>query len=130
MNGMSPQLQNQITQFQQVQQQLQTTTTQKVQMQTQQKEMERTIEELNKATGDVYRTAGALLIKVDDKEALKADLEESLETLEIRIKGLERQEQALREKFEVLQEAINRAMGNGPAPQQANRRALDEEDDE
>ncbi len=127
MNGMSPQLQNQITQLQQVQQQLQTTNTQKVQMQSQQREMQRTVEELDKATGDVYKTAGALLIKVDDKAALKADLEDSLETLEIRIKGLERQEQSLRERFEVLQETINRAMGNAPAPQASN---LDEEDEE
>lgn len=129
MNGMSPQLQNQINQFQQVQQQLQTTTSQKVQMQAQQKEMQRTVEELSKATGDVYKTAGALLIKVDDKEAVKADLEESLETLEIRIKGLERQEQSLRERFEVLQDAINRAMGNAPA-QAPSRRSDDEDDDE
>ena len=115
MNGMSPQLQNQITQYQQVQQQLQATATQKVQMQSQQKEMQRSLEELNKSTGDVYKTAGALLIKVDDKEAVKADLEESLETLEIRIKSLARQEQSLRERFEVLQDSINRAMGNAPA---------------
>ncbi len=127
MNGMSPQLQNQITQLQQVQQQLQTTSAQRSQMQVQLKEMQRTIEELDKSTGDVYKTAGALLIKVDDKAALNADLEDSLETLEIRIKGLERQEQSLRERFEVLQETINRAMGNAPAPQASN---LDEEDEE
>ncbi len=125
MNGMSPQLQNQITQFQQVQQQLQATTSQKVQMQAQLKEMQRTVEELGKATGTVYKTAGALLIQVDDKDSLKADLEERVETLEIRIRGLERQEQSLREKFEVLQDTINRAMGNGPAP-----RRSDEDEDE
>ena len=127
MNGMSPQLQNQITQYQQVQQQLQATATQKVQMQSQQKEMQRSLEELNKSTGDVYKTAGALLIKVDDKEAVKADLEESLETLGIRIKSLERQEQSLRERYEVLQDAINRAMGNAPAAPQASRLDEDEE---
>lgn len=128
MNGMSPQLQNQITQLQQVQQQLQTTSAQKSQMQVQLKEMQRTIEELDKSTGDVYKTAGALLIKVDDKAALKADLEESVETLEIRVKSLDRQEQSLRERYEVLQDAINRAMGNAPATPQASR--LDDEDDE
>ena len=115
MNGMSPQLQNQIAQYQQTQQQLQTVTTQKVQMQAQLKEMQRTVEELGKASGDVYKTAGSLLIKVDDKDSLKADLEESVETLEIRIKGLERQESALRENFQNLQNAINTAMGKAPA---------------
>ena len=124
MNGMSPQLQNQITQLQQVQQQLQTTSAQRSQMQVQLKEMQRTIEELDKSTGDVYKTAGALLIKVDDKAALKADIEE---TLEIRVKSLERQEQSLRERYEVLQDAINRAMGNAPAAPQASRLDEDEE---
>ena len=126
MNGISPQLQNQITQFQQVQQQLQATSTQRMQMATQLKEMQRTVEELDKATGDVYKTAGALLIKVDDKAAVKADLEESIETLEIRVKSLERQETSLRERYEVLQDAINRAMGNAPAPQASK---LDEDDE-
>ena len=71
MNGISPQLQNQIAQYQQVQQQLQNVTTQKVQMQAQQKELQRTIVELDKAAGDVYKNVGVLLIKVDDKAALK-----------------------------------------------------------
>ena len=119
MNGMSPQLQNQIAQYQQTQQQLQTVTTQKLQMQSQLKEMQRTLEELNKATGDVYKTAGSLLIKVDDKDALKADLEETTETLEIRIKGLERQETALQTNFQNLQNAINSAMGKA-APKAQN----------
>ena len=119
MNGMSPQLQNQIAQYQQTQQQLQTVTAQKLQMQSQLKEMQRTLEELGKATGDVYKTAGSLLIKVDDKDALKADLEETTETLEIRIKGLERQETALQTNFQNLQNAINNAMGKA-APKAQN----------
>jgi prefoldin beta subunit len=111
MNNISPQLQNQIAQFQQTQQQLQAVSTQKIQMEAQRKEMERTSAELVKATGDVYKSSGSLLIKVDDKEKLKADLEESLETIEIRIKSFERQEKALRDKYESLQETINKAMG-------------------
>ncbi|MCQ2070697.1 MAG: prefoldin subunit beta [archaeon] len=128
MNGMSPQLQNQITQYQQVQQQLQNTTAQKMQMQTQLREMQRTVEELGKATGDVYKNVGSLLIKVDDKASLTADLEESIETMEIRVKGLERQETSLREKYEVLQDTINRAMGNAPAPRPAPQSDDEEED--
>ncbi len=116
MNGISPQLQNQITQYQQVQQQLQTVMTQKSQMESQQRELQRTVDELSKSEGDVYRNVGMLLIKVSDKAALKDELEESLETLGIRIRGLERQEKDLREKYEVLGDAINRAMGNAPAP--------------
>jgi len=112
MNNLSPQLQNQIAQFQQVQQQLQTVSTQKIQMDAQKKEIERTISELEKASGDVYKNVGSLLMKADDKDALKIELQESVETLDIRIKALERQEKTLREKFQNLQETINKAMGH------------------
>ncbi len=117
MNGISPQLQNQITQYQQAQQQLQAVTTQKLQMEAQKREMTRTSEELAKSSGDVYKNVGSLLVKVDDRKALEADLAESLETLEIRIKGLDRQEKSLRERYESLHEAINKAMGSMPSPE-------------
>lgn len=111
MNDISPQLQNQIAQYQQVQQQLQALTTQKFQMDTQKREMQRTIEELDKATGEVYKNVGSLLIKVDDKEATKKEILDAIETTEIRIKSIERQEKTLREKSDSLQAAINKAYG-------------------
>lgn len=115
MNGISPQLQNQITQFQQVQQQLQNVSTQKVQMEAQLRELQRTLEELGKANGDVYKNVGSLLIKVDDKDALKLDIEDSMETMDVRVKGLDRQEKSLREKYQSLQDTLNKAMGNTAA---------------
>ena len=111
MNSISPQLQNQIAQFQQLQQQLQAVTSQKIQMEAQMKEIERTIEELDKATGDVYKNVESLMIKVNDKEPVKMELEESKETLEVRIKSMERQEKNLREKYTEMQNTINAAMG-------------------
>ncbi|MDR2865951.1 MAG: prefoldin subunit beta [Methanomassiliicoccaceae archaeon] len=112
MNNMSPQLQNQIAQFQQVQQQLQTVATQKMQMEAQKRELERTKEELSKSTGDVYKSVGSLLIKADNRETLLNEIEESMETMGIRIKALDRQEKGLREKFTSLQETINKQMGS------------------
>ena len=114
MNGISPQLQNQITQFQQVQQQLQAITAQRVQMDAQKRELVRTREELDKNTGAVYRNSGSLLIKVDDVDALKAEMDESLEMIGIRINSMERQENSLKEKYTTLQQTINAAMGNMP----------------
>ena len=111
MNNLSPQLQNQVVQFQQIQQQLQSVSSQKVQMDAQKKEVERTLEELEKAKGDVFRSVGSLLIKVDDKEALKTELTDAAETIDIRVKALDRQEKTLREKYQSLQETINKAMG-------------------
>lgn len=111
MNGISPQLQNQITQFQQTQQQLQAVSTQRIQMEGQKRELQRTVDELAIAKGDIYKNVGALMVKVDDKDKLKADLEESLETMDIRVKGLERQEKSLRERYDALQDSINKAIG-------------------
>ena len=113
MNNMSPQLQNQIAQFQQVQQQLQATSNQKIQMEAQKKEMERTIDELGKSEGDVYKNVGSLLLKVKDKEEVKNDIQDSMETMEIRIKSLDRQEKGLREKYENLQAVIDKSLGHG-----------------
>jgi prefoldin beta subunit len=84
-------------------------------MEAQKRELERTSEELSKSKGDVYRNVGSLLVKVDNKDELKAEIEESLETTDIRVKGLERQEKSLREKYESLQETINKAMGQQSA---------------
>ena len=111
MNSISPQLQNQIAQFQQLQQQLQAVSSQKLQMDAQIKDIERTISELDKATGDVYKNVGSLMIKVDNKDSVKAELEEGKETMEVRVKSMERQEVALREKYESMQESLNKAMG-------------------
>lgn len=116
MNGISPQLQNQITQFQQAQQQLQNVTTQRIQMDAQKKEIERTLEELSKSDGDVYRNVGVILVKVTDREALVEELEDSKETIDIRIRSFERQEEGLRGKVKQLQDSINAAMGHAPAP--------------
>lgn len=113
MNNMSPQLQNQIAQFQQVQQQLQATSNQKIQMEAQKKEMERTVDELGKSEGDVYKNVGSLLLKVRDKEEVKNEILDSMETMDIRIKSLDRQEKGLREKYENLQAVINKSLSHG-----------------
>lgn len=110
MNNISPQLQNQIVQFQQLQQQLQAVSSQKIQMESQLKEIRKAIEELDKASGDIYRNVGSLMIKVDKKEALKMELEESVEMLEVRIKSMDRQEKNLCEKYSEMQTSIKTAM--------------------
>ena len=114
MKGIRPQIQNQTTQFQQVQQQLQAVSTQKIQMDAQKRELVRTKEELDKSTGAVYKSAGSLLIKGEDVNALKADVEEAIEMMDVRISSLERQENSLKERYTVLQQTINAAMGNMP----------------
>ncbi|MBE6527467.1 MAG: prefoldin subunit beta [Thermoplasmata archaeon] len=125
MNSISPQLQNQINQYQQLQQQLQAVTTQRMQMESQLKELKHTSEELAKAKGAVYRNVGGIMFEVTDKEGLAVELEDSVETMEIRVRGLKNQEASLKEKYEALGQSINAAMGNAPA----RRRDSDDEED-
>jgi prefoldin beta subunit len=99
-----PKLQNQIAQYQQVQQQLQMIMSQRNQYSLQLEEVERTIEELGKvaAGAPVYRNVGSLLIKVDKPEDLKKELDEMKDTLGIKVKSMERQENQLKERFSAL----------------------------
>src|SRR5512136_1740949 len=117
MNEISPKLQNQIAQFQQLQQQLQSVLSQKFRMEAQLRETQMTIDELNKAAEDVaiYRNVGSLLIKASDKSSVLKDVEDDKETLEIRIKALDRQEKALRDKYNTMQDQLSKALGQGPA---------------
>ena len=117
MDEISPKLQNQIAQFQQVQQQLQQIMSQKYRMEAQMREMEMTTEELKKAAADapVYKNVGSLMVMVKDKEALLHEIEDDKETTEVRVKSLDRQEKMLKDKYPVMQEQISRALGNAPA---------------
>jgi prefoldin beta subunit len=117
MNEMSPKLQNQIAQFQQLQQQLQAVLSQKFQMEAQLREVTNTLEELDKVTDEtpIYKNVGSLLIKANDKESVVKEIEDDKETLEIRVKTLNRQEKQMREKFQSMQEQLQKALGGAPA---------------
>jgi prefoldin beta subunit len=118
MNEISPKLQNQIAQFQQLQQQLQTVLSQKMQMEAQLRETENTLEELVNVTDDapIYKNVGSLLIKANDKESVVKEIEENKETLEIRVKTLNRQEKQMRERYQSLQDQLQKALGSAGAP--------------
>lgn len=120
MKEISPQLQNQIAQYQQLQNQLQVLGSQRVQLEAKLREIEQTLEELNKLSGDtpIYKSIGMLLVRQDDREALKKELEEHKETLTIRVKSLQKQEKALSERYEDLASKIQAALGTAPAAQQ------------
>lgn len=118
MNEISPKLQNQIAQFQQLQQQLQATMSQKFQMEAQLREVENTLEELGKVDDEtpIYKNVGALLIKATDKESVVQKMEDDKETLEVRVKTLNRQEKQMRERYQSLQEQLQKALGGAGAP--------------
>lgn len=109
---MSPKLQSQIAQYQQLQQQLQMVVAQKSQYSLQLEEVERALEELGKTKGEtpVYRSVGALLIRVEKPEELKKELEEARDTLGIKVKSMERQETQLKERFNGLRTELTKAL--------------------
>ncbi|TLZ61313.1 MAG: prefoldin subunit beta [Methanobacteriota archaeon] len=112
---MSPQLQNQIQQYQQLQQQLQVLGSQRIQLEAKLREIDNTLEELGKLPDDstVYKSIGVLLVRADDRDALKKELDDHKETLTIRVKSIQKQEKALGERYEDLQKKIQAALG-GP----------------
>jgi prefoldin beta subunit len=122
MKELSPQLQNQIAQYQQLQNQLQVLGSQRVQIEAKLREIEQTLEELNKLSGDtpVYKSIGMILVRQEDREALKKELEEHKETLTIRVKSLQKQEKALSERYEDLAAKIQAALGTAPAAAESN----------
>jgi prefoldin beta subunit len=118
MNDIPPKLQNQIAQFQALQQQLQSVLSQKFRMESQLREVQMTEDELNKSPENVtiYRNVGSLLIKASDKGVILKEVVDDKETLEVRIKTLDRQEKSLREKYQTMQEQLNKALGAGAVP--------------
>jgi len=105
-------IQNQIMQYQQLQQQLQMITSQRMQISAQLEEVKATIEELDKVKKGtaVYRVTGSILVKVSDLAGLKKELDEQKETASVKVTSLERQEKQLKERFINLQQEITKAM--------------------
>ena len=78
-------IQNQLNQFQQLQQQAQAVSMQVQNVEIQIQETEKALEELKKTdeNTEVFKQAGTLLIKVEYADAL-AEMEDKLETLQLR----------------------------------------------
>ncbi len=116
MKELPPQVQNQLAQFQQLQQQLQVLASQRLQLEAKLREVTGTLEELEKVSAEtpVYRSTGALLLRVEDRAALKKDLEDQKETLGIRVNTIKKQEKSLGERYEQLQAKLSEALEGGP----------------
>ena len=80
------------------------------QMEFQLKETDHTIDELGKTSEGtpVYRSAGGVLIRVEDRDALVKELETNKETMDIRLKSLRRQEEELKKKLRELEADLTR----------------------
>lgn len=113
-----PQLQDQLAQLQNLQQQLQVAAQQRQQIEYQVKESQRALEELENVAADtpVYRSVGSLLVKTPGRDAVKKQLADEIETLQVRLKGFEKQEGRIKEKATELQSKLQAAVKNLQAP--------------
>ena len=104
-------IQNQLNQFQQLQQQAQAVTMQVQNVEIQIQETEKALEELKKTddSTEVFKQAGTLLIKVEYADAL-SEMEDKLETLQLRKQTMSRQEERVLKKLEEMQATIQNAM--------------------
>ena len=100
----TPEAQQILIDLQTFQQQMQTVLIQKESLNLQSIEIEKALEELKKATTeDVYKAVGPILIKSTKKD-LEEELGERKETLELRLKSLQKQEDRLKERLKESQE--------------------------
>ncbi|MBI4177478.1 MAG: prefoldin subunit beta [Candidatus Aenigmarchaeota archaeon] len=111
----SEEVRGMIMQFQAYQQQSQMITGQKDATKAQIIEIDRTLEELEKA-GDreIYKSVGPILIKTTGEE-MKKELSEKKEMLGLRLKTMDSEDKKTREKIKDLQEKIQGSLSKKQA---------------
>jgi prefoldin beta subunit len=116
-------LQNDIKQFQRLQQELGAIQQQRLQIDLRVRELGHTVEELKTLPDEsvVYRPIGGLLVRAKTKKEVEELLTEDKETLEVRLKAIERQENHLKERYTTMQQELTQALqaqglSAGPAP--------------
>ena len=105
-------LQNDIKQFQRLQQELGAVQQQRLQIDLKVREVSHTLEELKTVPEDatIYRPIGGLLVKAKGRKEVEDLLTEEKETAEVRLKAIERQENHLRERYTTLQQELTQAL--------------------
>lgn len=105
-------LQNDLKQFQRLQQELGGVQQQRMQLDLRLREITHTLEELKGLAEDavIYRTIGGLLVRSQGRKEVETLLSDEKETLEIRQKGVERQEGHLKERYTTMQQELTQAL--------------------
>ena len=121
MEKLPPELQNQLVQLQQFQQQLEVIAQQRQALQLKLGETQHALEELRKTKKNlpVYKSAGPILMRIESKESVIGELQSDAETLEIRVKTLEKQEGHLKERTNILESKVRNALNLSGGPKVA-----------
>lgn len=105
-------LQNDLKQFQRLQQELGAVQQQRLQLDLRLREIGHTLEELKTVPEEatVYRPIGGLLVKAKSRKEVEDLLSEEKETLEVRQKAVERQENHLKERYTTMQADLSQQL--------------------
>ncbi len=105
-------LQNDLKQFQRLQQDLTTVAQQRLQIDLKLREVAHTLDELKTIAEEatIYRPIGGLLVKAKGRKEVDELLTEEKETLEVRLKAIERQENHLKERYTTMQKELSDAL--------------------
>ncbi len=111
-------LQNDIRQFQRLQQELGAVQQQRMQVDLKLREVTHTLEELKSLPEDVviYRPIGGLLVRAKNRKEVEDLLSEEKETAEVRLKAVERQENHLKERYTSMQQELTQALQAAGVP--------------
>ena len=109
---MSKQLQDQINRLQQLRTQFQMIMQQKQQVELRLKEVDESLEELEKTDSKtpIYKSIGSILIKSKGKSEIIKELKSNKESLDLRKSTLDKQEGRTREKLNELQSKVQNAL--------------------
>ncbi len=109
---MSKQVQDQINRLQQMRMQLQMILQQRQQVELRLREIEEALEELDKTEEKtpIYKSVGAILIKMKGKNEVTKELKSNKESLDLRKNSLEKQEGSTKEKLNELQSKVQNAL--------------------
>lgn len=102
-----PELQHKLMRLQQMRDQLQNVTLRRQQIELELREVEGALEELGKLPAEttVYKSTGILFYK-SDHDKLVTELTDRKETLELRVKTLQHQEDSAKKQFEVYRKQV------------------------
>lgn len=101
-----------IQELQILEQNLQSLLLQKQAFQFELNETENALSEVSKSKDDIYKITGQIMIKAK-KEEVEKELSERKDILSLRIKSIEKQERAFKEKIDSLREELSKNMESG-----------------
>lgn len=112
MDDLPEQLRNDIQQLQSLQQQLQSVSSQRQQFELQLSEIESALKEIEKAEENtpIYKSIGAMLIRVKSIEDAKKELSEQKELMSVRVNSLKKQEEILNGKIAPLAQRVSQGL--------------------